>query len=96
MISYSVSKQYGHFVQIWEIQAESKELAWDRADIDGRLQYQTVYGEINPASNYVVNMDENRKENMLQPEIYDKWLKEAIELGMKVDNYGGLPFSDVR
>ena len=95
MTNYAVSKQFGHFVQVWRIEAESKNDAWERAEVDGRLQYQTVYIEINHSSNYVTDIDENSKTNTISQDQYDRWLNEAMELGMKIDDYCGLPFNNV-
>lgn len=35
--NYSVTKNYGHFTQIYHIEAESEEDAWVRAERDGKL-----------------------------------------------------------
>lgn len=96
MKKYSVSKQYGHFVQIWDVEAESKEDAWNKAESHGMLKYQTIYRDIYPARNYVASLDDNIESNTVSKKQYDEWLKEAIELGMVVDGYYGLPFNDVR
>jgi hypothetical protein len=95
MKHYAVSIQYGHFVQIWNVEANSKEDAWKRAESHGNLQYQTIYKEIYPMRNYVTCLDDNAESNTISKELYDEWLKEAKELGMMVDGYCGLPFNDV-
>jgi hypothetical protein len=84
MDRYACSKQYGHFVQIWTLEAESKENAWDRAEADGTLSYQSVYGDIDPNRNYVTNITRNEESNSITKEQYDEWLQEAIKLGMKI------------
>ena len=95
MKRYSVSIQYGHFVQIWNVEAESKEDAWDKAESHGRLQYQTVYKDIHPIRNYVTCLDDNKENDTISQEQYNEWLKEAINLGMTIDGYNNLPFNDV-
>lgn len=95
MKRYSVSIQYGHFVQIWNVEAESKEDAWNRAESHGTLCYQTAYKDIYPMRNFVTCLDENIESNTISTEQYNEWLKEAIDLGMTVDGYCGLPFNDV-
>lgn len=95
MKHYSVSIQYGHFVQIWHIEAESKEEAWKNAESHGTLAYQTVYDDIYPMRNYVTCLDDKSESNTILREQYNEWLKEAIDLGMTVDGYSNLPFNDV-
>ena len=95
MKRYSVSIQYGHFVQIWNVEAESKEDAKNKAESHGRLQYQTIYNDVYPMRNYVTCLDDNEKSNTISKEQYNEWLKESIDLGMIVDGYYGLPFNDV-
>lgn len=95
MKQYSVSIQYGHFVQIWHIEAESKEDALKRAESHGTLAYQTVYKDICPMRNYVTCIDDNKENNTISIDQYNEWLKEAIDLGMTVDSYYNLPFNDV-
>jgi len=95
MKKYSVSIQYGHFVQIWNVKAENKEVAWRRAESHGNLCYQTVYKDIYPMRNYVTCLDDNKESNTISRDQYNEWLKEAIELGMTVDGYCNLPFNDV-
>ena len=55
---YSVNKYFGHFWQCFNIEAESEEDAWLRAERDGKLQYQSVYREPkdteSSVSNYIV------------------------------------------
>lgn len=97
MKTYGVSKQYGHFTQIWYVEAESKEEAWQIAEEKGHLQYQTVYDDIYPSRNYVTCIGgDDKNGNTISTEQYNEWLQEAVQLGMKVDGYNGLPFNDVR
>lgn len=96
MKRYSVSIQFGHFVQIWNVEANSKEEAWEKAESHGSLQYQTIYKDIYPMQNYVTCLDDNLESNTISKEQYAEWLEEAIALGMLVDGYCGLPFNDVR
>lgn len=79
---FSVSKQYGHFVQIWEIEAASEEDAMARAEIDGSLKYQTIYREVLPKQDYVVNLSQSRPR--ISKSEYAEWLEEAVSLGMKI------------
>jgi hypothetical protein len=95
MTNYVVSKQFAHFVQLWDVKAETEKEAWDKAESHGRLKYQTVYAETYPDRNYVTNLDDNIKNNTIPQDTYNKWLEEAIKLGMEVDGYCGLPFNDV-
>jgi hypothetical protein len=95
-LNYGVSKQYGHFVQIWHVEAESKKEAWDKAESDGILLYQTLYTDIYPDRNYVTSIGDDKENATISQEQYDEWLQEAIDLGMTVDDYCGLPFNDVR
>lgn len=95
MKEYSCSIQYGHFVQIWHVDAESKEDAWEKAESHGTLCYQTVYKDIYPMRNYVTCIDNNKDSSTVSHKQYNEWLKEAIDLGMTVDGYMGLPFNDV-
>lgn len=95
MKEYSVSIQYGHFVQIWNVYANSKEEAWKNAESHGVLCYQTVYKDIYPMRNYVTCITDKSENNTISKEVYDEWLKEAMELGMTVDGYCGIPFNDV-
>ena len=103
MARYSVIKYFGHFRQHWELEAESEEDAWTRAEKDGRITLQQVYGEpIDLESKgYVVNLDEKLEEKPpISTEQYYKWMREAIEKGMicRPDEYEkafGLPFHDV-
>ncbi len=96
MKRYAVSKQYGHFTQIWELDAMNEKEAWDNAEKEGKLKYQTVYKEVFPTSNYVTCLTDNLNDNTISQEQYDIWLEEAKSLGMVVDEYLGLPFNDVR
>lgn len=79
---FSVSKQYGHFVQIWEIEAASEKEAMARAEIDGSLKYQTIYREVLPRQDYVVNLSQSRPR--ISESEYAEWLEEAVSLGMKI------------
>jgi hypothetical protein len=81
-MKFNVSKQYGHFVQIWEIEAASEEDAVAMAEIDGSLKYQTIYRDLLPRRDYVVNLSEGRPS--ISKSEYSEWLEEAISLGMKV------------
>ena len=100
---YSVNKYFGHFWQCWNIEAESEEDAWTRAERDGKLLYQSVYREPKDleSKGYVVNLDEKAKEDPPIPtEQYYEWMREAIDKGMIVrpDEYEkalGLPFHNV-
>jgi hypothetical protein len=82
-MDYCVSKQYGHFVQMWRVFAKDKEEAWKIAETEGRLMYQNVYEEIYPDRNYVKSM-EKISDNQISKEQYNIWLEEAISLGMKL------------
>jgi hypothetical protein len=84
-LNYSVSKQFGHIVQIWHITADSEEDAWSRAEIDGKLSYQTAYRDMNPLRNYIVNLDE-KKSDIVKKDEYAVWIEEAVSLGMKIPN----------
>jgi hypothetical protein len=88
MKRFGVSKQFGHFVQNWYIEAENKLDAWNRAETDGELRYQSVYKDISPLSNYVTNLDDKNDngEDTFTQEQYNEWLEEAKQLGMKVDD----------
>lgn len=100
---YSVNKWFGHFWQSFEIEAESEDDAWTRAEKDGKLQHQMVYKEPMDlkSKGYVVNLDEKEKEDPpISTEQYYEWMREAIGKGMIVrpDEYEkalGLPFHDV-
>lgn len=100
---YSVNKYFGHFWQCWNVEAESEEDAWIRAERDGKLQYQSVYRELKDleSKGYVVNLDEKAKEDTpISTEQYYEWMREAIDKGMIVrpDEYKkalGLPFHNV-
>ena len=100
---YSVTKYFGHFRQCWNVEANSDEDAWNRAERDGSLQYQSVYREPTDleSKGYIVNLDEKRKEDPpISTEQYYEWMREAIDKGMIVrpDEYEkalGLPFNNV-
>lgn len=94
-------KNFGHFTQSYSIEAESKEDAWNRAERDGRLIYQTAYKEPTDliSKGYVSNLDKNENEP-ISTEQYYEWMRESIDKGMVVapDEYKkalGLPFHDV-
>lgn len=90
MARYSVNKYFGHFWQCWNIVAENDRDAWDRAEKDGKLQYQSVYWEPRDleSKGYVVNLDKEAKENpRISREQYSEWLKEAIGKGMVANPY---------
>ena len=87
MARYSVNKYFGHFWQCWNLEADSEEDAWDRAERDGRLQYQSVYREPKDieSKGYVVNLDEKAKTDPPIPmDQYYEWMREAIGKGMVV------------
>lgn len=96
-------KNYGHFSQIWNVQAESEKDAWDNAERNGRLQYQSVYRELKDTDSkgYVADLDKKREEDSpISTEQYYEWMREAIDKGMIVrpEEYEkalGLPFHDV-
>ena len=100
---YCVHKYFGHFWQCWDIEAESKEDAWKRAEKNGKLDYQAVYRELKDTESkgYVVILEEKSKvEKPITEAQYNNWLREAISLGMIVqpeeyEKVYGLPFHDV-
>ena len=100
---YSVNKYFGHFWQCFNIEAESEEDAWLRAERDGKLQYQSVYRKPKDTESkgYVVNLDEKVKEDPpISEEQYYEWMREAINKGMCVtpseyEKALGLPFHNV-
>lgn len=90
MKEYSVNKYYGHFWQNYTIMAESKEDAWERAEIDGKLFFQNVYRELKDleSKGFVVDVEENRKNDKpISNEEYWKWMQEAIDKGMKISKW---------
>lgn len=90
MTHYSVNKYFGHFWQCWDVYAENDQDAWDRAEKDGRLKYQSAYWEPRDleSKGYVVNHDKKEIENpRISLEQYSEWLKEAIGKGMVVGPY---------
>lgn len=103
MAKYSVTKNYGHFRQIYHVEAVSDDDAWMRAERDGERVYQFVYNEPTDieSEGYVINLDEKAEEEPpITLEQYYEWMREAIEKGMKVKPYEyeaatGLPFHDV-
>lgn len=100
---YLVTKYFGHFTQIYHVEANSDEDAWNRAERYGGLQYQSVCRKPMDleSKGYVVNLDEKAKEDPPIPtEQYYEWMREAIDKGMIVrpDEYEkalGLPFHNV-
>lgn len=103
MQRYAVNKYFGHFWQRWVVMALSEDDAWNRAERDGTLQYQSVYRELKDVESggYVVNLDEKKESAQpISEEQYYEWLKDAIEKGMVVrpDEYEsalGLPFHNI-
>lgn len=100
---YLVHKFFGHFWQCWNVEANSEKEAWNNAERDGNLQYQSVYKEPKDleSKGYVVNLTKKKKEDSaISTEQYNGWMREAIGKGMIVrpDEYEralGLPFRDV-
>lgn len=89
MANYSVTKNFGHFTQIWHIEADSDEEAWNNAE-NGKLQYQTMYRSLTDLESpgYVKNMDEKKEDEKPIPiDTYRKWLREAAAKGMKLTPY---------
>ena len=89
MANYSVIKNFGHFTQAWNIEANSEDDAWNNAE-NGILAYQTMYRDLTDLKSpgYVVNLDEKQKEDTPIPmEIYRKWLREASAKGMVLTPY---------
>lgn len=84
MAKYSVSKYFGHFLQIWNIEAESEEDAWLRAEKDGeRILFQCYADPMDLESKgHVVNLDEKKERQLISTEQYNEWLREAITKGM--------------
>lgn len=103
MKKYAVYKNFGRFRQCWTIEAESEDDAWDRAERDGYLDLQQIYGHPVDleSKGHVVDIEENKKRNKpISEEEYWECMKEAIEKGMKVrpweyEKVYGLPFHDV-
>jgi hypothetical protein len=46
MPKYAVVKYFGHFRQDWSVDANTKEEAWNIAESNGYLDYQTAYHEV--------------------------------------------------
>lgn len=98
-----IYKDFGHFWQCFNIEAESEEDAWLRSERDGKLQYQSVYRKPKDieSKGYVVNLDKKVKEDpSISEEQYYEWMREAINKGMCVtpreyEKALGLPFHDV-
>lgn len=87
MHNYSVNKFFGHFWQCWHIIAESEEDAWNRAEQDGKLRYQSVYREERDvdSNGYVKNLDEEKiNDSPITEKQYYEWMKESIKKGMNV------------
>lgn len=85
MAKYSVVKYFGHFQQHWDIEADSAEDAWIRAEKDGeRTLFQCYDDPIDLESRgYVVDLDKKEKERPpISEEQYCEWLREAIGKGM--------------
>lgn len=103
MREYTVVKNYGHFTQYWSIMAESKEDAWNRAERDGTLNRQFMYGSATDTDSegHVIDVEEQTKKHPpITEETYIEWLKEAVEKGMRAreedyEKLYGLPFTDV-
>lgn len=101
MAKYLVVKNFGHFTQWWKIEANSEEDAWNNAERDGHLTLQNVYRTpTDLISKGYVNSIENKDNELIENELFYKWLREAVEKGMKVNEYYyeklyGLPFHDV-
>ena len=90
MANYSVIKNFGHFSQIWNVQAESDEEAWEKAEINGKLSYQSMSRKLLDLESpgYVKNMDEKKEDDEPIPmDTYRKWLREAAAKGMKLTPY---------
>lgn len=81
MKKFSVVKFYGHFRQHWSVYANTKEEAWETATQNGVLTFEAFYGDPFESQGYVVDSDKN-EQNTVTKEEYDKWLAEAIALGM--------------
>lgn len=103
MHNYSVNKYFGHFWQSWRVLAESEDDAWDRAEKDGHLEYQSVYNQPRDTESkgYVVDLDKKiEQEPPIDTDTYKRWLGEAIKKGMIVDPKEfemvfGLPFHNI-
>ena len=90
MANYIVTKNFGHFSQTWNVQAESDEEAWEKAEINGKLSYQSISRELLDLESpgYVVNLDKKKeKEPPIPMDTYRKWLREAAAKGMKLTPY---------
>lgn len=80
-----MTKNFGHFSQIWQVEADSEEEAWEKAEMLGTLLYQTVYIEPfrKEDKGFVVDLDRKKKETpLISEEQYDEWLREAVRMGM--------------
>lgn len=87
MKKFSVTKFFGHFRQTYHVTAESREDAWERAEVDGKLVLQSCYREPvdKESKGYVMDLEKQKQENPAVPdEVYYTWMREAICKGMKV------------
>ena len=102
MSRYAVVKFFGHLRQDWEVEADSKTEAWETAEDNGRLCFQSFYRVPFTSIGYVVNMDEKAQyDPPLTEEEATKWLREAADLGARLtpqeyERCYGLPFHDVK
>lgn len=97
MKKYTVVKYFGHFKQIWTVIAESEKDAWNNAEKNGKLDLQLVHRHSFPECLKGHVEDANKT---IKIEEYDKWLKEAVEMGMilqphEYERLYGLPFKNV-
>ena len=88
MARYGVTKYFGHFRQIYTVYADSEDEAWETAELKGTLDYQIPYRNRFDENNkgYVVNLDK-KESNVITDEEYAEWLREAVALGMKPQEY---------
>jgi hypothetical protein len=83
MPKYAVVKYFGHFRQDWSVDANTKEEAWNIAESNGYLDYQTAYHEVFDTKGYVVDLSK-KESNFISKDEYKTFLLEAKELGMKI------------
>lgn len=102
MRKFCVKKNFGHFQQRWDVLAESKEDAWERAEKDGELIYQNMYRveTDSESKGFVVDLEDENDKKKPFVEDHISYLKDAIEKGMIVtpkeyELATGLPFTDV-
>lgn len=100
MDAYVVTKYFGHFSQQWYVEAESEKEAWNTAEKNGKLMYQTAYEVPFETDGYVSKVENDDEDEPISEEEYNIWLAEAINMGMIVtqEEYAkalGLPFCDV-